>query len=64
MVDLTILPPISYIAAAIGVCIANIFYILTLRETTRNRKVVLTSNLRERSGFALLDIFAVLELCR
>lgn len=62
MIDLTILQPISYIAAAIGVCVANVFYILTLRETTRNKKVALTSNLRKRLGFALLDIFAVLEL--
>jgi hypothetical protein len=45
MVDLTILQPVSYVAAAIGVCIAAMYYVLNLRETTRNRKVALTSNL-------------------
>ncbi len=45
MVDWTLLQPISYVAASIGVCVAAVYYVMTLRETTRNRKTTLTTNI-------------------
>ena len=45
MVDLTLLQSVSYIVGALGVCIAAIFYVLNLRETTRNRRIALTTSL-------------------
>ena len=47
MVDLVILQSVSYIAAAIGVCVAAFYYALNLRETTRNRRATLTTNLMQ-----------------
>jgi hypothetical protein len=44
MVDLVVLQSLSYVAAAIGVCVAAFYYTLTLRETTRNRKIAYTTN--------------------
>jgi hypothetical protein len=41
MVDLTILQPISWFAASIGVLIAAIYYTLTLRTNQRNAKMTL-----------------------
>ena len=35
----------SWVAAAIGVCIAAFYYIMNLRETTRNRRATLTNSL-------------------
>jgi hypothetical protein len=39
--DLGILQPISWVAAAIGVCLAAVYYIMTLRNTQDNRKAQL-----------------------
>jgi len=41
LVDLEVLRSISYVAAAIGVCIAAGYYILNLRYTQRNMKTQL-----------------------
>ena len=41
MVDLALLQSISYMAGAIGVCIAAIFYILNLRISQRNMRQTL-----------------------
>jgi hypothetical protein len=38
MVDLVLLQSVSYIAGALGVCIAAIFYVLNLRISQRNMK--------------------------
>jgi len=45
MVDLTLLQSVSYVAAAIGVSAAAIYYVMTLRETNRNRRITTTSTL-------------------
>lgn len=45
MVDLSVLQPISWVAVAIGVCIAAFYYVINLRETTKNRRAALTNNL-------------------
>ncbi len=45
MVDSALLQTVSYIAGAIGVCVAGFYYALNLRETTRNRRVALTTSL-------------------
>ena len=45
MVDLALLQSVSYIAGALGVCIAAIYYVLNLREQTKNRKVAFTTNM-------------------
>jgi hypothetical protein len=47
MVDLALLQHISYIAGAMGVCVAAAYYIMNLRETTRNRRVTLTTTLMQ-----------------
>ena len=47
MVDLIVLQSLSYVAAAIGVCVAGIYYAMVLREQSRNRRVTLTSNLMQ-----------------
>jgi hypothetical protein len=45
MVDLAEIQTVYYMVAATGVLVAAVFYVLNMRETTRNRKVALTSNL-------------------
>jgi hypothetical protein len=45
MVDLALLQSVSYIAGAVGVLVAAVFYILNMRETTRNRRMALTNTL-------------------
>ena len=47
MVDLALLQSVSYIAGALGVCVAAFYYVMNLRETTRNRKVALTTSLMQ-----------------
>lgn len=44
MVDVTLLQSLSYVAAAIGVCAAAVYYAMVLREQARNRRVTLTNN--------------------
>jgi hypothetical protein len=41
MVDLALLQSISYMAGALGVCVAAIFYVLNLRISQRNMKTTL-----------------------
>jgi hypothetical protein len=41
MVDLSLLQSVSYIAGALGVCVAAIFYVLNLRISQRNMKQTL-----------------------
>ncbi|MGD0804806.1 MAG: hypothetical protein ABSA11_12130 [Candidatus Bathyarchaeia archaeon] len=47
MVDIVLLQSASYVAAAIGVCVAAFYYALNLRETTRNRRATFTTNLMQ-----------------
>ena len=47
MVDLALLQSVSYIAGALGVCVAAFYYVMNLRETARNRRVALTANLMQ-----------------
>jgi len=53
MVDLVTLQSLSYIAGAIGVCVAAFYYIMTLRENKNNRRMQfllqnLSDNLNEQ----------------
>jgi hypothetical protein len=45
MVDASLLQSLSYLAAAIGVCIAAFYYAMNLRETTKNRRATLSMNI-------------------
>lgn len=47
MVELADIQAAYYMVAATGVLVAAAFYILNLRETTRNRRATLTNNLME-----------------
>ena len=44
MVDVVLLQSASYVAAAIGVCVAAVYYVMNLRETGKNRKIAFTNN--------------------
>ena len=57
MVDLALLQSISYMAGALGVCIAAIFYVLNLRisqrnlrEAERNKKIQLSISIADKLG--------------
>ena len=41
MVDIALLQSVSYIAGALGVCVAAIYYVMNLRSTLDNRKAQL-----------------------
>jgi hypothetical protein len=45
MVDLVVLQSLSYTAGALSVILGVIYYMINLRETTRNRRVTLTNAL-------------------
>lgn len=45
MVDLALLQSVSYIAGALGVCVAAFYYVMNLREQRRNRRITFTQNL-------------------
>ena len=45
MVDLALLQTVSYIAGAIGVCVAGFYYAMNLRETTRNRRATFANSI-------------------
>jgi hypothetical protein len=45
MVDLSLLQSVSYIAGALGVCVAAFYYTLNIREAGKNRKIALTNTL-------------------
>jgi len=47
MTDLVVLQSLSYTAGAISVVLGVIYYAINLRETTRNRRVTLTTNLMQ-----------------
>ena len=47
MVDLALLQSVSYIAGALGVCVATFYYAYNIREQTRNRRVTLTNSLMQ-----------------
>ncbi|MGD0805705.1 MAG: hypothetical protein ABSA11_16715 [Candidatus Bathyarchaeia archaeon] len=44
MVDVSLLQSASYVAAAIGVCVAAFYYALNLRETNKNRRITFTNS--------------------
>jgi hypothetical protein len=68
MVDVSLLQSASYVAAAIGVCVAAFYYVLTLRvqqenlrEATKNRQATLSMNimqsfLSEEGALRLIDL--------
>jgi TRAP-type C4-dicarboxylate transport system permease small subunit len=69
IVDITLLQSVSYVAAAIGVCIAAFYYALNLRETTKNRREILTNNLlqnlyTEEGQMRFITLFARTALSR
>jgi hypothetical protein len=54
MVDLALLQSVSYIAGALGVCVAAVYYVMTLKtqqanvkETANNRRAMFSSNVME-----------------
>lgn len=47
MFDIAVLQSVSYVAAAIGVCVAAAYYVLNLRNTIQNRKAQLYMQLGE-----------------
>jgi hypothetical protein len=64
LVDLSVLQPVSWFAAAIGVCVAAFYYALNLRETTRNRRAtfansVLHDFLSEEGALRWVDILSM-----
>jgi len=57
LVDLVVLQSLSYVAAAIGVCVAAIYYVMTLRvqlanmrEATNSRRAAFASSMLQYSG--------------
>ena len=44
------LQPVSWVAAAIGVCVAGFYYVINLREAARNRKIQLSTSVTDRLG--------------
>jgi DNA relaxase NicK len=47
-VDLALLQSFSYIAGALGVCVAAFYYAFNLRETSRNRKIAYTTSFMQQ----------------
>ena len=45
MVDLSLLQSVSYIAGALGVCVAAAYYVMNLREQRRNRRISQTNEM-------------------
>ncbi len=63
MVDLVLLQSVSYIAGALGVCVAAAYYVMNLGETRKNRRVVMTSSLIQpftslESGKVFIDLLS------
>jgi hypothetical protein len=55
MVDLSLLQSVSYIAGALGVCVAAVYYVMNLRvqqenskEVARNRKIAYTTDIMKQ----------------
>jgi hypothetical protein len=60
MVDLSTLQSVSYIAGALGVCVAAVFYVLNLRISRKNQELMLKAqqqNLETRQAQLLMQIF-------
>jgi hypothetical protein len=49
MVDLALLQSVSYIAGALGVCVAAAYYVLNMRAQNRNREAQLFINIANQS---------------
>lgn len=47
MVDLALLQSVSYIAGALGVCVAAAYYVMMLGEQKRNRKIQLSTSITQ-----------------
>ena len=47
MVALALLQSVSYIAGALGVCVAAIYYVINLREMNKNRRITLTTTMMQ-----------------
>jgi hypothetical protein len=47
MVELVVLQSLSYMAGALGVCIAAIYYMVNLREMNKNRRITLTTTMMQ-----------------
>ena len=63
MVDLALLQPISYIAGALGVCVAAVYYVMTLRVQQTNMKATLQT--REAQLFnSLYQRFGTSDYCK
>jgi hypothetical protein len=41
MVDLVVLQSLSYIAGALGVCVAAVYYVMNLRISQKNQELTL-----------------------
>lgn len=48
MVDLAMLQSISYMAGALGVCVAAFYYVINLRETNKNRRITFTNSMMQQ----------------
>jgi len=60
MVDLALLQSVSYIAGALGVCIAAVYYVLNLRITQRNQELGLKAQqqtLETRQAQMFMNIY-------
>jgi hypothetical protein len=63
MVDLALLQSVSYMAGALGVCVAAIYYVMNLRVQQTNMKATLQS--REAQLFdSLYQRFSTSEYCK
>jgi hypothetical protein len=63
MVDLALLQSVSYIAGALGVCVAAIFYILNLRISQRNSTLAIKmqeQTLETRQAQLFMGIFQIM----
>ena len=47
MVDLALLQSVSYIAGALGVCVAAFYYVFNMREQSKTRRITQTNNLMQ-----------------
>jgi hypothetical protein len=61
MVDLALLQSVSYIAGALGVCVAAVYYVMNLRETRKTRKMqflmqTLSNNLDEEGNMRYVTL--------
>jgi hypothetical protein len=66
MVDISLLQSVSYMAGALGVCVAAIYYVLNMRTTLQTRQAQLFMQLFDRwtsSEFALNYGKARYEIC-